>query len=477
MAKINQELFRGHVDTIILKALNEEPKYGYEILDIIKSASKGVYEIKQSTLYSTLKRLEKTGLISSFLGDESMGGRRRYYSLTDNGKEYLIEEQRDWEFSRTLLNNLVSDKEIDLKDVKKTFDPNSLRPLTKRNKPLDEEDYYQNENSDIKSSDFASEAFLNNNDDSANNSANNIDDNSLSNNLIEDTPINSDNNASNEQTIIAAKLLNLGDFSNNHIANIDNLLNQDNNNNFDLYFHSSPSNANEKENEKLNSHKIISSDTPLVQNYKDELGKIFNKPNIHNTLDKQLSLEEKNINSIKKAQHFNDLKQSLLLDGYKLKSYNKVNSFNYYFMKYVYSNKLVRDTSYIVSGIYFIFSLFITIFYKKLNIPNIVFPLVLTLIISFVPVFTTIIWNLHPNKRIKAKFNLAFSLIKSLTIVLITIAITIIAYLIQGDIIHEAKRFTFYLPFIYSLFFPFYIIIKYSLFRTYNYHLSNKNQY
>ena len=78
MDTVNTELIRGHVDTIILNALMQRDRYGYEILDMISDLSEGRYEIKQPTLYSCLKRLEKQGFITSYYGDEAQGGRRRY---------------------------------------------------------------------------------------------------------------------------------------------------------------------------------------------------------------------------------------------------------------------------------------------------------------------------------------------------------------------------------------------------------------
>ncbi|MBO5774179.1 MAG: PadR family transcriptional regulator, partial [Clostridia bacterium] len=137
MDTVNTELIRGHVDTIILNSLAERDRYGYEILDIISDLSEGRYEIKQPTLYSCLKRLEKQGFIDSYFGDESNGGRRRYYKLTEKGRETLEQDQREWEFSRTIINRLLSDKEIDLKTVEAPFDPNELRPLTRRVKAHD----------------------------------------------------------------------------------------------------------------------------------------------------------------------------------------------------------------------------------------------------------------------------------------------------------------------------------------------------
>src|SRR5687768_8836885 len=77
--KISSDLLRGHTDTIILKLLLDGDKYGYEITKLIQTNSSGEYELKEATMYSSLKRLESDGSITSYWGDETQGGRRRYY--------------------------------------------------------------------------------------------------------------------------------------------------------------------------------------------------------------------------------------------------------------------------------------------------------------------------------------------------------------------------------------------------------------
>ena len=86
----NTDLIRGHVITIILRSLQGNDKYGYEICREIEVKSEGSYVLKQPTLYSCLKRLESQGYITSYFGEISNGGRRRYYSLTPKGEEYSL---------------------------------------------------------------------------------------------------------------------------------------------------------------------------------------------------------------------------------------------------------------------------------------------------------------------------------------------------------------------------------------------------
>lgn len=105
--EINSDLIRGHIDTIILKLLSEGDKYGYEISKIINFKTGGKYEIKEATLYSSLKKLEKAQSIISYWGDETQGGRRKYYKITNEGKYILIQNILDWEFTTKIISNLI----------------------------------------------------------------------------------------------------------------------------------------------------------------------------------------------------------------------------------------------------------------------------------------------------------------------------------------------------------------------------------
>ena len=105
--KISSDLLRGHTDTIILKLLIDGDKYGYEISKLIQTNSRGEYELKEATMYSSLKRLEGDGNITSYWGDETQGGRRRYYRITKNGKQVYAENKDNWEYAKRILDNLL----------------------------------------------------------------------------------------------------------------------------------------------------------------------------------------------------------------------------------------------------------------------------------------------------------------------------------------------------------------------------------
>ena len=105
--KISSDLLRGHADTIILKLLLSGDKYGYEISKLIHSNSNGEYELKEATMYSSLKRLENEGGITSYWGDETQGGRRKYYKITEKGKETYLQNIKNWEYAKRILDQLL----------------------------------------------------------------------------------------------------------------------------------------------------------------------------------------------------------------------------------------------------------------------------------------------------------------------------------------------------------------------------------
>ncbi len=79
----------SQINKVILKSLENGDKYGLEIIKDIEDVTNGKVIIKQPTLYSSLRRMEKRGYISSFWQDSAIGGRRHYYSLTNLGKEEI----------------------------------------------------------------------------------------------------------------------------------------------------------------------------------------------------------------------------------------------------------------------------------------------------------------------------------------------------------------------------------------------------
>lgn len=104
---ISSELIRGHIDTIILRILSEGDNYGYEIIKAISHTSQGKYELKEPSLYTSLKRLETGGMIASYWGDQSQGGRRKYYRITPEGETAYHQAVTDWHYAKHLIGQLI----------------------------------------------------------------------------------------------------------------------------------------------------------------------------------------------------------------------------------------------------------------------------------------------------------------------------------------------------------------------------------
>ena len=98
---------RGHTDTIILKLLYEEDRYGYEIIKLITKNSQGEYELKEATMYSSLRRLEADGDVVWYWGDDTKGGRRKYFKITEKGKKTYENNKKNWEHSKKILEKLL----------------------------------------------------------------------------------------------------------------------------------------------------------------------------------------------------------------------------------------------------------------------------------------------------------------------------------------------------------------------------------
>lgn len=102
------DLLRGHTDTIVLAVLRDTERYGFEIYKTIRDATGGQYEIKEATLYATFRRLVKDGLVEAYWGDETQGGRRKYYRITDAGRAVYTQNVRDWTATQHIINTLLS---------------------------------------------------------------------------------------------------------------------------------------------------------------------------------------------------------------------------------------------------------------------------------------------------------------------------------------------------------------------------------
>jgi PadR family transcriptional regulator, regulatory protein PadR len=106
-SKVTSDLLRGNTDTMILRLLTESDRYGYEIVKLIGERSQGEYELKEATMYSSVRRLEADGDIAWYWGDESQGGRRKYFRITDKGRATYERNKANWEYAKRVLDTLL----------------------------------------------------------------------------------------------------------------------------------------------------------------------------------------------------------------------------------------------------------------------------------------------------------------------------------------------------------------------------------
>jgi DNA-binding PadR family transcriptional regulator len=105
---IASDLIRGHTETIILACLMQGDNYGYEINKSILQMTDGQYELKEATLYTAFKRLEESGYVNSYWGDELSGARRKYYSITSEGKQAYRRLVADWQEAKQTIDRLIT---------------------------------------------------------------------------------------------------------------------------------------------------------------------------------------------------------------------------------------------------------------------------------------------------------------------------------------------------------------------------------
>ena len=104
---ITADMIRGHTDTIILRQLIEKDSYGYEINKAVQEKTGNQYELKEATLYTAFRRLEQAGLILSYWGDETTGARRRYCTITEEGRAQYQAAIAEWAHTKDLIDKLI----------------------------------------------------------------------------------------------------------------------------------------------------------------------------------------------------------------------------------------------------------------------------------------------------------------------------------------------------------------------------------
>jgi PadR family transcriptional regulator, regulatory protein PadR len=96
MAKKKIDNLQGSLELLILKTLDLEPNHGFGIIAHVGSASEGLLQIEEGSLYPALHRLEREKLIAGAWELTGNGRRARFYTLTSPGKKRLAETRENW---------------------------------------------------------------------------------------------------------------------------------------------------------------------------------------------------------------------------------------------------------------------------------------------------------------------------------------------------------------------------------------------
>lgn len=104
---MNKELMKGTTEMILLNVLRRGPMYGYGIIQALSLSTKGLFEMKEGTLYPILHQLEKNGDVTSYWQQVEGERKRKYYELTKNGMGKLKEKEVEWEQFSQIITGLL----------------------------------------------------------------------------------------------------------------------------------------------------------------------------------------------------------------------------------------------------------------------------------------------------------------------------------------------------------------------------------
>ena len=105
------QLLRGALDAAALAVVAEQDGYGYDVLRRLRAA--GLTDVGDASVYGTLRRLYRSGALTSYVMPSDEGPHRRYYGITERGRAQLAEAREMWaDFSETLTNLLNSKVEV-----------------------------------------------------------------------------------------------------------------------------------------------------------------------------------------------------------------------------------------------------------------------------------------------------------------------------------------------------------------------------
>ncbi len=113
MNEVGKQLKKGIIEILILKLLSFESMYGYQLIQELDSRSRGVFKMKEGTLYPILYRLEDNRLIESYWENDpdKRSVPRKYYKVTSSGLDELLSMTEELNAMITAV-NLIMNQEV-----------------------------------------------------------------------------------------------------------------------------------------------------------------------------------------------------------------------------------------------------------------------------------------------------------------------------------------------------------------------------
>lgn len=105
---IDKGLLTGSTTTLILKLLEEQDMYGYQMIEALALKSDHTFDLKAGTLYPILHNLEQDGMVESYEEKADNDRIRKYYHLTSKGQKRLKEKHQEWITYSTAVNKILN---------------------------------------------------------------------------------------------------------------------------------------------------------------------------------------------------------------------------------------------------------------------------------------------------------------------------------------------------------------------------------
>lgn len=104
---IDKSLLTGSTSMLILKLIEEQDMYGYEMIEELSKRSDNTFLLKAGTLYPLLHLLAEQGVIKTYDAAAENGRIRKYYGITNEGRSLLTKKQEEWETFSFAVNKVL----------------------------------------------------------------------------------------------------------------------------------------------------------------------------------------------------------------------------------------------------------------------------------------------------------------------------------------------------------------------------------